>query len=183
MASRITGVCSIICSSADKRKHQSSLSLAFLTGIPSQRVSNAENVSIWWRHHCRKTNHVNAVRIVISATANQNKTKFYTFYGIYCVCYQYTPLDMMASWMRTFSGLLTLFAGNSLVTGEFPSQRPAPRSFDVFFDLRLNKRLSKQSRCRWNETQLRSLWRQCNEKFCGWYGLYTGSTLEVLDDE
>ena len=33
---------------------------------------------------------------------------------------------------------------NSSVTGEFPSQRPVTRSFDVFFDLRLNKRLSKQ---------------------------------------
>ena len=30
-------------------------------------------------------------------------------------------------------------------TGEFPSQRPVTRSFGVFFDLRLNKRLSKQS--------------------------------------
>ena len=46
--------------------------------------------------------------------------------------------------METFSALLVLCAGNSLVTGEFPSQRP--RSFDVFFHLCLNKRLSKQSR-------------------------------------
>ena len=43
-----------------------------------------------------------------------------------------------------------------------PSQRPVTRSFDVFFDLRLNKRLSKQSRRRWFETPLRSLWRHCN---------------------
>ena len=42
------------------------------------------------------------------------------------------------------SVLLALYAGNSPVTGEFPSQRPVTRSF-VFFDLRLNKRLSKQS--------------------------------------
>ena len=28
--------------------------------------------------------------------------------------------------------------------GEFPTQRPVTRSFDVLFDLRLNKRLSKQ---------------------------------------
>ena len=35
--------------------------------------------------------------------------------------------------------------GNSTVTGEFPSQRPVTRSFDVFFDLHLNKRLCKQS--------------------------------------
>ena len=34
-------------------------------------------------------------------------------------------------------------AGNSPVTGEFPSQRPVTRSFDVFFDLRLNKRFGK----------------------------------------
>ena len=44
--------------------------------------------------------------------------------------------------METFSALLALCAGNSPVTGEFPSQRPVMRSFDVFFDLRLNKRLS-----------------------------------------
>ena len=36
-------------------------------------------------------------------------------------------------------------AGNSTVTGEFPSQRPVRRSFGFFFDLRLNKRVSKQS--------------------------------------
>ena len=34
--------------------------------------------------------------------------------------------------------------GNSPVLGEFPAQRPVTRSFDVFFDRRLNKPLSKQ---------------------------------------
>ena len=42
--------------------------------------------------------------------------------------------------------------GNSPVPGEFPTQKPVTRSFDVFFDLRLNKRLSKQSWGRWLET-------------------------------
>ena len=46
--------------------------------------------------------------------------------------------------METFSALLALCAGNSPVTGEFPSQRPVTQSFDVFFDLSLNKRLGKQ---------------------------------------
>ena len=46
-------------------------------------------------------------------------------------------------------------------TGGFPSQMPVMRSFDVFFDVRLNKRFSKQSKCRWLETSLRSLWRHC----------------------
>ena len=52
--------------------------------------------------------------------------------------------------METFYALLVLCADNSPVTGEFPSQRPVTRSFDVvFFDLRLNKRLNIQSRRRW----------------------------------
>ena len=49
-----------------------------------------------------------------------------------------------------------------LVTGEFPAQRPVTRSFDVFYDLRLNKRLSKQSWGWWFETHLSPLWRHCN---------------------
>ena len=48
--------------------------------------------------------------------------------------------------METFSALLALCVGNSPVTGEFPLQRPVTQSFRVFFDLRLNKRLSIQSR-------------------------------------
>ena len=47
---------------------------------------------------------------------------------------------------ETFPALLAICAGNSPVTDEFPAQRPVTRSFDVFFDLYLNKRLSKQSR-------------------------------------
>ena len=46
--------------------------------------------------------------------------------------------------------------------GEFPTQRPVTRSFDVFFDLRLNKRLSKQPWGWWFETQSWSLWRHGN---------------------
>ena len=47
------------------------------------------------------------------------------------------------------------------VTDEAPSQRPVTRSFDVFFDLRLNKRLTKQSRRRWFKTPSRWWWRHC----------------------
>ena len=47
--------------------------------------------------------------------------------------------------------------------GEFPAQRPVTRSFDVFFDLRPNKRLSKHWWCWWFETQSRPLWRHCND--------------------
>ena len=53
MAYQITGV-SIVCSSSDQRKHQSSASLGFVRGIHQiplrQRASKEENVFIWWRH-------------------------------------------------------------------------------------------------------------------------------------
>ena len=60
--------------------------------------------------------------------------------------------------METFFALLALCEGNPPVTGGFPSQKPVRHSFEVFFDLRLNKRLSKQSRPRWFETPSRLLW-------------------------
>ena len=47
--------------------------------------------------------------------------------------------------------------------GEFPTQRPVTRSFDVFFDLRPNKRLSKQWRGWWFETLSRPFWRHRND--------------------
>ena len=78
----------------------------------------------------------------------------------------------LASWwchqMETFSVLLAICAGNSPVTGEFPAQRPVTQSFDVFFDLRLNKRLSKQSWGCWFEMPSHSLWRYCNDVAITW---------------
>ena len=64
--------------------------------------------------------------------------------------------------MEAFSALLAICAGNSPVPGEFPAQRPVTRSFDVFFDLRPNKQLSKQRWGWWFETPSWSLWRHRN---------------------
>ena len=61
-----------------------------------------------------------------------------------------------------------IFRVTGLLWGEstghrwIPSQRSVTRSFDIFFDLHLNKRLSKQSRCRWFETLSRSSWYHWN---------------------
>ena len=63
---------------------------------------------------------------------------------------------------EAFSALRALCAGNWPATGEFPSQRPMVWSFGVFFDWRLNIRLSKESRRRWFETPSRWLSRHCN---------------------
>ena len=76
------------------------------------------------------------------------------------------PISWWRHQMEKVSALLALCAGNSPVTGEFPSQRPVTRSFDVFFDLCLNKRLSKQSWGWWSETPSSSLWRHCNVDSC-----------------
>ena len=87
----------------------------------------------------------------------------------YAIC---QLLSTGGSWwhhqMETFSTLLALCVGNSLVTGEFPAQRPVMWSFDISFDLRLNKRLSKQSWDWWSETPSPPFWRHCHANDRWW---------------
>ena len=66
--------------------------------------------------------------------------------------------------METFSALLAVCAGNSPVHCELPTQRPVTRSFDVYFDLRPNKRLSKQLWGWWFETASCPLWCHRNKQ-------------------
>ena len=54
-----------------------------------------------------------------------------------------------------------IFPVTGHLCGEFTAQRPVTRTFHVFFDLRLNKPLSKQSWGWWFETLSRPLWRHC----------------------
>ena len=76
------------------------------------------------------------------------------------------PWSLISWWrhqMETFSALLAMCAGSSPVPGDFTTQRPVTRSFDVFFDLRPNKRLSKHCWGWWFETPLSCpLWRHRN---------------------
>ena len=76
--------------------------------------------------------------------------------------------------METFFALLAICAGNSPVPGEFPAQRPVTRSFDVFFDLRPNKRLSKQWWGCWFKTLSIPLWRHCSV-----YGTHTWRVVNI----
>ena len=64
----------------------------------------------------------------------------------------YRPVSWWRHQMETFPALLAICA-----------QRPLTRSFDVFFDLSLNKRLSKQSWGWWFEAPPRPLWRHFND--------------------
>ena len=87
-------------------------------------------------------------------------------FGIHC-----HRLSWWRHQMETISALLAICAGNSPVSGEILAQRPVTQSFDVFFDLRLNGRLSKHSWGWWLEMPSRPLWRHSNDRFpCGILG-------------
>ena len=75
--------------------------------------------------------------------------------------YQYWSELWWRHQMETFSASLAIRA--------VPAQRPVTRSFDIFFDLRLNKPLSKQPWGWWFETLSHPLWRHCNGTDMLWY--------------
>ena len=74
--------------------------------------------------------------------------------------------SMMTSWNGNIfpvtGHLCGEFTGEFPRTDEYPTQRPVTLSFDVFFDLHLNKRLSKQSWGWWFDMQSCPLWRRRN---------------------
>ena len=86
--------------------------------------------------------------VYLSWVLNCTKTQIHT-----------APQHMMTSLNGNIFRVTDLLCGEFTGPGEFPSQRPVTRSFDVFFDMRLNQRLSKQWWGWWFETLSRSLWR------------------------
>ena len=95
-----------------------------------------------------------------------------------CNIFQSTYVYKMGLWGNVdsagWTGVIYLFHDDVIkwehlprywpfVRGIHRPQRPVTRSFDVFFDLCLNKRLNKQWWHRWFETPSRSLWSNCNE--------------------
>ena len=114
--------------------------------VPAQRASNAENVSIWWRHH---------------GFGHQQPPYWLDWpYITWTILRSIHSVYMTTSWKhfpRSFH-----LCGE--ITGDrwIPLTKPVTRSFDVFFDLRLNKWLGKQSRRRWFKTPSHSSWCHCN---------------------
>ena len=122
-----------------------------------------------FHHHDVSTPHINDTTIAEEDIKLKNEFTHQITKTIKQVISKYISLHascIARPWwrhqMETFSALLAICAGNSPVPGEFPAQRPVTRSFDVFFDLRLNKRLSKQPWGWWFETPAWSLWRHRN---------------------
>ena len=120
--------------------------------------------------HCwkRDTLLVN-IEVVIT---NDYSSKCYTQCNqdiFQCCCF--ATCTMMTSSNGNIFRVTVPLCGYSPLTGENPSQRPVTRGFDVVFDMRLYKRLSKQSKRWWFETPSRSLLRHCND----WYVKYAVS--------
>ena len=131
-----------------------------LGGFPSQAISNAESIFMWWLHH----DLIRGLIMISFSLKGNTAVKF----GRHCgsICHpnfqalvltrsydnmSYRLLKYVPELMMTSSNGNMIFrvtgplCGNSLVIGEFPSERPVMQSFDVFFDLCLTKRLRKQS--------------------------------------
>ena len=81
----------------DQRKHQSSASLAFVREFPAHMASNAENVSIWWRHHEYPW------AVEVEFTQIWLKPKIWQFTSVYRTWWRHQ--------METFSALLAISAG------------------------------------------------------------------------
>ena len=137
MASQITSlaiVYSTVYSRCRSKKHQSSASLAFFREIHRWPVNSPHKGPV--------------TRKMSSHYLNQWWLDYWRIYASLGLSELTWPISLTAD------GLWSLLL----------SQRPVTRSFDVFFDLRLNKRLSKQSWGWWFETPSRALWRHCNAR-------------------
>ena len=93
-----------------------------------------------------------------------------------CIAWHHTSSFMQIhTWWRHQNG--NIFRVTLPLCGNFTSprwiKRSVTRSFDVFFDLSLNKTLVKQSRRWWFETPSCSLWHHCYEHITSCYFVLT----------
>ena len=166
MASQITGV-SIVClsifSGADQRTHQSSASLAFVMGIHRWAMDSSHKGLHLMTSSCYC--YTNDAKPLIAWTNGDLSVRSSEYYLRTIHKTTIAINQKITQWCSFFLSIVYnpfLYCANPPMTVGFPQQRPVTLSFDVFFDLRLNKRLSKQSRHRWFETPSRSLLRHCN---------------------
>ena len=82
-------------------------------------------------------------------------------------------IEILSTWWRhqmdTFPCYWPFVRGIQRSPVNSPHEGQWCGAFAVFFDLHLNKRLSKQSRRWWFETPSRPLWRHCNDSICNYH--------------
>ena len=185
MASKITSITIVYSTAslgADQRKHQRSASLAFVRVIHRSPVNSPHKwpvtqkmfpcgdvilvMSLYWsgprnaaiyREISLGTSVSEGMVLVwLAMTSSESLTKL--------AMKKAAPFNI--SWwrhqMKTFSALLAFCAGNSPVTGEFPSQRPVTRSFDFFLWSAPKQTLVQTIETPVIETPSCSLWCHCN---------------------
>ena len=133
-----------------------SLALWQSNDCPSASKATLMNMDKYfiWIHHERLHNH---------NKAKHNKNRVHISWDIlYIHIWQPWESFMMTSSNGNIFRVTGPLCGEFAGPGEFPTQRLVTRSFDVYFDLRLNKRLCKQSWGWWFETLLCPLWRHSN---------------------
>ena len=143
---------------SDLRRHEAHVTSFWYDGLATAPhgldIPNRFEILHPWEKLCRHKPHYHSVCLC--------------FIHMYCITH-----FMMTSSNGNIFRVTGPLCGEFTGPGEFPPQRPVTRSFDVFFDLRLNKRLSKQPWGWWFETHPWTLWRHCNDlKIC-----YSWSTL------
>ena len=103
----------------------------------------AQPNALWWRHKHRPLDC--SFRNVLKIATKKSQRLYYW-------PYVRESIGMMTSSNGNIFRVTGPLCGEFTGPGEFPTKRPVTRSFDVYFDLRLNKRLSKQSWGWWLET-------------------------------
>ena len=144
-----------------------------------------------WQVHFRPTSHSASYATLIGPTEHQCdhtggheciicfSTRAMTLFVFTCNGAEYGTGRYVQKHIYINKLMMTSSNGNIfLVTGHLCGEVTGPRwiphtktsdaDFDVFFDLRLNKRLSKQSWGWWFETLLRSLWRHRDVRCILW---------------
>ena len=175
MASQITSltiVYSTVYSDADQRKHQSSASLAFVRGIHRGPVNSPHKWPVMRKMF--PFHDVIMIGLGDKLSTKYNQTQGCHIWALYIQCYWTQKNQYM---MKPPNG--TIFCVTGPLWGESTGHRWIPLKgqwLDVFFDLRLNKRLSKQSRRRGFAMPLRSLWRHCND-----FSLHTQTEIETIN--
>ena len=103
---------------------------------------------------------------ILNIPTGSTKNISHESYAFSCLMFDLFIYVQQVRMMTSSNGNIFRVTGH--LCGEFtslrliPAQRPVTRSFDVFFDLRQDGRLSKQLWGWWFETPSRSLWRHSN---------------------
>ena len=104
--------------------------------------------SLWWKYSQNDNIPVWSVIVYINVEIQRECALF----SVSCSMLHLMKKLMMTSSNGNIFRVTGPLCGEFTGPGEFPTQRPVTRNFDIFFDLRLNKRLSKQPWGWWFET-------------------------------